>query len=141
MSQDYELQKNEEEKKKKNLALRWLDEHLFWTQIEQAKKIKDAFRALDSKNFNEALRLFRELLNHTDLSAHLRARILAGLALAEYSKDGFNKDSREHFFTSAITDADVLEQLLAYYAKKFKDAQLQLLIRTYVRERASQDVH
>jgi hypothetical protein len=63
------------------------------------------------------------------------------LALAEYSKDGFNKDSREHFFISAITDADVLEQLLAYYAKKFKDAQLQLLIRTYVRERASQDVH
>ena len=127
--------------KKKRSEVRWFERSLSGEKVEIARKLKNAFKALDEGNFSLASKLFLELLEASDISELFRARILAWLALSEYRLEGFCQNVRERFFQAAITHADTLERLLAYYTKKFDDHFLSELVRKYIKARASQDIY
>jgi hypothetical protein len=81
-----EKDKNQTEKKKKSAFL-WLEEHMEGAEVDFAKKLKQAFMALDSNNYTHALELFRQLLLCEGISELFRGRILSGLALSEYRRE------------------------------------------------------
>ena len=126
--------------KKRRCEVRWFERTLSGEKVEIARKIKDAFRALDEWDFSTASKFFFELIS-SDITELFRARILTGLALSEYGIEGFSQKVREHFFQAAITHADTLERLLAFYTKKINDRFLSELVKKYIQERVTQDIY